>query len=40
MILDEGTTPFHAMVELKQTAQPKNLLSQMQTRKESHQIVK
>ena len=31
--------PFHAMAELKQTAQAKILMSQISIRKRSHQIV-
>ena len=31
---------FHAVAELKQAAQPKNLMPQMQVRKGAHQIVK
>ena len=29
MTLGKGMAPFHAIAELKQTVQPKNLLSQM-----------
>ena len=31
---------FHSMAELKHTAQPRNLMSHLQIRKVSHQIVK
>ena len=39
MTLEKGLAPFHAVVEM-QTAQPKNLISEIEIQKDAHQIVK
>ena len=38
--LEEGMAPFDAMVELKQTAQVKILMSEISIQKRGYQIVK
>ena len=40
MTSSKGMIPFHAMAELKQTAQAKILISQILIQKRAHQIVK
>ena len=40
LTLEKGMASFHAIAELKQTAQPKNVMSQMYMGKEVRQIVK
>ena len=39
MSLGKDMAPFHSMAEIKQTAQPKDLISQIEISKGAHQIV-
>ena len=40
MILEKDMAPFHALAELKQTVQPKNIILQIEMRELAHRIVK